>query len=105
MKPNNVYKLKVTLYDAPPIWRRLLVPGNLTFSDLHVIIQDAMGWWDQHLHDFEVINPVTGNLEIIGIPDDESTWDNEIISGLKKSILSEIINTLTVLYNISKKEY
>ena len=64
MKPNNVYKLKVTLYDAPPIWRRLLVPGNLTFSDLYVIIQDAMGWWDQRLHDFEVINPVTGNLEI-----------------------------------------
>jgi hypothetical protein len=78
--------MKVILSDDPPIWRRLLVPGNFTFSDLHVIIQDAMGWWDQHLYDFEAINPLTGNLEYIGIPDDESSLDSEIIYGMKRRV-------------------
>jgi hypothetical protein len=85
----NIYKMKVTLCDDPPIWRRLSVPGNLTFAELHVIIQDAMGWLDQHLYEFEVVNPMTGRLESIGIPEDEATWDNDIVSGWKRKI-SEI---------------
>ena len=101
MKPHNVYKMKVTLCDNPPIWRRLLVPGNLTFSDLHIIIQDSMGWWDQHLHDFELINPLTGNREIIGVSDDESTLDNEIISGLKR----RVSDMFSLENNIAKYTY
>ena len=38
----------------PPIWRRLLVPGDYTLSDLHEIIQEAMGWRGGHLHQFVV---------------------------------------------------
>jgi hypothetical protein len=50
-----VYQLKITLNDSkPPIWRRLLVPGNLTLNKLHDVIQAAMGWEDYHLHQFTV---------------------------------------------------
>lgn len=50
-----VYQLKITLKDSkPPIWRRLLVPGDTTLARLHRIIQEAMGWWDYHLHQFIV---------------------------------------------------
>ena len=53
--PNTVYQIKVTLDDSkPPIWRRLLVPPNLTLGDLHYILQIAMGWTDSHLHQFFV---------------------------------------------------
>ena len=50
-----LYQLKVTLRGfRPPIWRRLLVGGNTTLSDLHCIIQIAMGWMNSHLHSFTI---------------------------------------------------
>ncbi len=36
----------------PPIWRRIEVPANYSLWDLHVAIQDSMGWLDYHLHVF-----------------------------------------------------
>lgn len=51
---SNVYQLKITLCDTKPaVWRRILVPESYTFYDLHVAIQNAMGWTDSHLHCFE----------------------------------------------------
>jgi hypothetical protein len=62
----SVYQLKVTLDEIePPIWRRILVEGDTTFAKLHVIIQEAMGWQNYHLHMFEF-----GDRRI-GIPDEE----------------------------------
>lgn len=49
----NVYQFKITLLGTdPPVWRRILIPESYTFYDLHVAIQDAMGWQDYHLHCF-----------------------------------------------------
>lgn len=36
----------------PPIWRRLRLASDLTLSQLHDIVQVAMGWTDSHLHHF-----------------------------------------------------
>ena len=52
----------------PPIWRRIQVPLDYTFWDLHVAIQDAMGWLDYHLHAFRLV----GSESEIGIPFDEA---------------------------------
>lgn len=53
--PGEIYQIKVTLLDtSPPIWRRLLVPANLTLAQLHVVLQIAMGWEDCHMHDFRI---------------------------------------------------
>jgi hypothetical protein len=50
----TVSQFKITLLDTdPPVWRRIQVPGCYTFYELHVAIQDAMGWMDSHLHAFE----------------------------------------------------
>jgi hypothetical protein len=38
----------------PPIWRRLLVKDDTDLHRLHFIIQDAMGWKNCHLYQFEV---------------------------------------------------
>jgi hypothetical protein len=79
----QVFQLKVTLEDIkPPIWRRIEVPGSYTFWDLHVAIQDAMGWQDYHLHEFLIkrLNKVTH----IGVPHDDFPmevlpgWENKI---------------------------
>lgn len=51
----SVYQLKVTLKNTrPPIWRRVLVPGNVSLEKLHDILQVVMGWEDYHLHQFIV---------------------------------------------------
>jgi hypothetical protein len=53
--PQQIYQIKVTLLGTnPPIWRRLLVPGELTLARLHDMLQLAMGWEDDHLHEFRV---------------------------------------------------
>ncbi|MCZ7628945.1 MAG: plasmid pRiA4b ORF-3 family protein [Microthrixaceae bacterium] len=51
----SVFQLKVTLLGTkPPIWRRILVDGSSSLGELHEVIQAAFGWWNCHLHDFEI---------------------------------------------------
>ncbi len=51
----SVYQLKITLqHIRPPIWRRVLVPNTMSLDELHDTIQHAMGWYDSHLHEFEI---------------------------------------------------
>jgi hypothetical protein len=66
----------------PPIWRRIQVPENYSFWDLHVAIQDAMGWRDYHLHAFRVV----GSEDVIGIPDKEGDDPLETKPGWKLRI-------------------
>ncbi|MBN1429622.1 MAG: plasmid pRiA4b ORF-3 family protein [Anaerolineae bacterium] len=67
-----IYQIKITLKDSkPPIWRRLLVPGDVTLGNLHDIIQTAMGWYDCHLHQF-----ILGGV-YYGVPSDEDWYDVE----------------------------
>ena len=71
-KYDRVYQFKITLKGIkPPIWRRIQVPETYTFWDLHVAIQDSMGWTDTHLHHFAIKNAATGLKEEIGIPDED----------------------------------
>lgn len=87
MATNNsqIYQFQITLKEIKPkIWRRIQVPSGYNFWDLHVAIQDAMGWQDYHLNQFTIINPKTGKKEFIGIPDDEDF--EKIIPGNKAKI-------------------
>lgn len=63
--------LVALLKTDPLIWRRVQVPATYSFWDLHVAIQDAMGWQDCHLHEFRTHNPERGIVDRIGIPDPE----------------------------------
>jgi len=71
-----VLQFKITLLEIePPIWRRIVVPEDYTFWDLHVAIQDAMGWLDYHLHSF-VAQDIDGDQVEIGIPPDDDEPDD-----------------------------
>ncbi len=58
------------------MWRRIEIPSVYGFWDLHVAIQDAMGWNDSHLHAFSRPSTELGPGEVIGIPDP----DGEIVT-------------------------
>jgi hypothetical protein len=70
--PEQILQFKVALrHISPAVWRRIQVPADYNFWELHVAIQDAMGWRDCHLHVFRIRNPKTREEDSIGIPDDE----------------------------------
>ena len=53
--PRSILQLRIDLAGADPsIWRRIQVPADYSFWDLHVAIQSAFGWNDTHLHEFQV---------------------------------------------------
>jgi len=85
---DKVYQLKITLKGIkPPIWRRIQVSETYTFWDLHVAIQDAMGWKDYHLHEFEMRHPSTGENVRIGTPNEKTEFfRQEIISEHEQKI-------------------
>jgi hypothetical protein len=87
----NVYQFKLSMKGiTPQIWRRIQVPENYTFLDLHNAIQAAMNWDDYHLHEFEMQNPKNGQLERIGPKGDdyEDFGDGPLIPE-KKAKLSD----------------
>ncbi len=74
----NLLKIRVELIGiSPPIRREILVPARYSFWDLHVAIQDAMGWLDYHLHEFRIGGPSRDDAFLIGIPSDD-IWDDSL---------------------------
>ncbi|MDC7290165.1 SEC-C metal-binding domain-containing protein [Blautia schinkii] len=50
----KAYQMKITIKDShPPIWRRFIVPAELSFSQLSVVLNEVMGWSGYHLFSFE----------------------------------------------------
>jgi hypothetical protein len=69
-----VHQFLIVLVNTDPlVWRRIQVPEHYSFWDLHVAIQDAMGWLDCHLHEFRVpVDSRAGRVERFGIPVDDA---------------------------------
>jgi len=82
---NQVCQFKISLKGIrPPIWREIQVPETYTFWDFHVAIQDAMGWQDYHLHEFELLKSSTGSKVNIGIPDED--FGRKVLPGWTQKI-------------------
>ena len=52
LKLTYQFKIKLRGITNPPVWRSVLVPANFTFSGFHAVIQEAFGWWNEHLYCF-----------------------------------------------------
>jgi Plasmid pRiA4b ORF-3-like protein len=86
-KTDAVYQLKITLRDIrPPIWRRVQVK-DCTLSQLHEIIQVAMGWEFSHLYSFDVNGVDYGDPEMTGgeldMEDDRRAKLSRLVPGEK----------------------
>ncbi|KAI1712200.1 plasmid pRiA4b ORF-3-like protein domain-containing protein [Ditylenchus destructor] len=85
MADKKIYQFKLSLRDSkPPIWRRIQVPADYSFRDLHVAIADAMGWKDYHLHYFKLRNGIT-----IGPSDPDSDDLDEKVEKIAKTFSEE----------------
>ena len=63
----KAYEIKVTLKKSkPPIWRKIIIPADINFMQLHNIIQVAFEWLNYHLYEFnfkELQERITNNSE------------------------------------------
>ena len=88
---NAIYTLRVELeHISPLIWRRIAIAGNATFWELHVAIQDAMGWNDSHLHQFEFLRARGQAPLAIGIPSREDEAEFRPLAGWEHRVADHI---------------
>jgi hypothetical protein len=57
-----VLKIKLNL-ENHDVWRRVIVPKQITFPELHKTIQRCFGWQDYHLHQFDIYPSSPRSLE------------------------------------------
>lgn len=85
-----VHQFRVSLLETQPlVWRRIQVPEHYSFWDLHVAIQDVMGWQDCHLHEFRVAVRPHGDLRI-GIPDPEFPEERSCSAGWEVRVSDQV---------------
>ena len=53
----------------PPVWRRIIIPAEIPFWRLHQTFQFAMGWKNQHYHQFNF------PTQCLRVTDDEEDVD------------------------------
>ncbi len=84
--PTPVLQLRIELDDIEPVvWRRVLVPADITLGRLHRVIQAAMGWTDSHLHEFVI------DGQHYGVPDpDDSMLPYRVIAETRTRLLSAL---------------
>ena len=67
------YLLRIVLSGTrPEIWRRFVVPADISLARLHDVIQIVMGWQDLHLHEF-----LFGHERFTEAPDGKAQGKNE----------------------------
>lgn len=79
-------KLKVELLHVQPkIWRRVIVPVDLTLDGLHAVIQGAMGWEDAHLHAFAI------GRRRFAVPMDDDPFDDAAEEDEREHRLADVL--------------
>lgn len=87
-----IYQIKITLQGIkPPIWRRVLVPADITLDRLHFIVLAAMGWGGGHMHMFEMDGQHYGEPdgEFDGMKNEARVKLNKLLCVEKDSLMYE----------------
>ncbi|HEX8041085.1 MAG TPA: plasmid pRiA4b ORF-3 family protein [Chryseosolibacter sp.] len=80
---SHTYQLKIELVGSnPTIWRKLTVPGNTFFDDLHDIIQMLMGWKNEYPFEFNInkirVRDFGVEFDTGGDPNDRDVMDTAL---------------------------
>ncbi len=88
-----IYTCKIELDDiSPKIWREFQFHADVTFHQLHQIIQVIMGWENYHLYEFHV------NGQVIGLPDPTfaDMEDREVLNARRETVQKHVNRGNTV---------
>jgi hypothetical protein len=88
----------------PLVWRRVSLPADASFFDLHCTLQDAFGWQDSHAHLFEIWEG--GQLELTFSPDTGEEADENDYCEVGNRIIdlfNEGITEFQYLYDLDKE--
>lgn len=74
------YALRIEMMEIEPlVWRRFVVPAEISLDRLHDVIQIIMGWKDSHLHEFNF-----GKRRYVETIDEEFDDENTSPEGLER---------------------
>ncbi|UTV30527.1 plasmid pRiA4b ORF-3 family protein [Photobacterium atrarenae] len=97
----KILRFRISLSGSEPeIWREIDVPDHYQFWELHVAIQDAMGWLDYHLFTFSPRKQGPTKGKPIGLP--ESEHDDSLIAAWDlpvKKYFTTLGNTIDYIYD------
>lgn len=93
--PRKAYQFKITLLlEEFDIWRRIIVPADISFKQLHFVIQDLFNWLSYHLYDFKIFDNSENGTQtamITNNEDAEEFLEDDIKLYSEKTPLSEFI--------------
>lgn len=93
----NGYDIKVRLDDFRPLtWRDLIIPENITFHQLHLIMQELWDFNDNHLYEFN-----TNDYNKRFIDFDRNGFDNDYIPEITEFDAKK--NPISILFDSNKK--
>jgi len=91
-----VHQLRISLNGfEPEIWRSFKVNSDTKFHNLHLIIQEVMGWENDHLYEFE-------NKDFkIGIDHDDAFFVDEDLISANIITIGEVLHKKksSIIYN------
>ncbi|AQY51471.1 Plasmid pRiA4b ORF-3-like protein [Listeria weihenstephanensis FSL R9-0317] len=97
----KAYLLDITLrYCEPRISRRVILPAEITFEQLHRVIQAAMGWEDSHLYEFILDEAQTQILD--GMVYDDMKAQQKYYQSLSVKDLAKMPNPFLAKLKIRK---
>lgn len=98
------YQLKIQLkgITKPPVWRRILIPEDSSFSELHEVIQCVFGWENYHLFQFKD-KEWGGSVRITEPSEEDDMFDAETLDAdkflLKDYFCGEVLRKIFYEYD------
>ncbi|HYF69628.1 MAG TPA: SEC-C metal-binding domain-containing protein [Ohtaekwangia sp.] len=102
---STIYQLKIELPEAhPKVWRRITVPIDISFEDLHYIIQISMGYEDAHEFEFK-INETTVRDFGPEIDTGDNPHDRDTLVTFLDELVTMVKTKFTYVYNLQDHLY
>lgn len=105
------HKLNIVLKGSDPkIFRKVIVPENFNFDQLHVVVQVVMGWRNSHMHQFNLGAPYSSTTIKPKYLEEEGEDDDDLFFGpnydkyysettLLSSVFNEGIKKVNYIYD------